>query len=111
MDAVAGDDDEVRKQLSRPRSALSGIFGPDGRPVTEPLVDDEGIVSTPSIDLNRCIQPKQMHDILGHYNRFDIFSLHVDNTPRRPVTFAVDPETHTAAAAPAGDDAGAEEES
>lgn len=110
VDAVAGDDDEIRKQLSRPRSALSGIFGPDGRPVAEPLVDDEGIVYA-DIDLNRCIQPKQMHDILGHYNRFDIFSLHVDNTPRRPVTFAVDPRTPTAAADPAGDGTGAEEES
>lgn len=106
VDTVAGDDDEVRKLLSRPRSALSGIFGPDGRPVTEPLVDDEGIVYA-DIDLNRCIQPKQMHDILGHYNRFDIFDLHVDNTPRRPVTFAVDP--NPPAADPA--DALGEEES
>ena len=21
----------------------------------------------------KCIEPKQMHDIVGHYNRFDIF--------------------------------------
>ncbi|MFI6321470.1 carbon-nitrogen hydrolase family protein [Nonomuraea sp. NPDC050556] len=69
----------------RPRSALSGIFGPDGRPVVEPLVDDEGIVYA-EIDLNRCVQPKQMHDIVGHYNRFDIFRLHVDQRPRAPIT-------------------------
>ncbi|MDI2129932.1 carbon-nitrogen hydrolase family protein [Yinghuangia seranimata] len=94
VDAVAGDDDEVRKLLARPRSALSGIFGPDGRPVSEPLVDDEGVVYA-EIDLNRCIQPKQMHDILGHYNRFDIFRLTVDNRPRRPVGFAVDPAAGT----------------
>ncbi|NUU21889.1 MAG: carbon-nitrogen hydrolase family protein, partial [Streptomycetaceae bacterium] len=84
VDAIAGDDPETRTLLGRKRSALSGIFGPDGRPVTEPLVDDEGIVYA-DIDLNRCIQPKQMHDILGHYNRFDVFSLHVDNRPRGPV--------------------------
>ncbi|GAA1260912.1 carbon-nitrogen hydrolase family protein [Kitasatospora nipponensis] len=90
VDLIAGEDQQVRKQLARPRSALSGIFGPDGRPVTEPLVDEEGIVYA-EIDLGRCIQPKQMHDIVGHYNRFDIFQLHVDNRPRGPVVFAADP--------------------
>ncbi|MCZ4102868.1 carbon-nitrogen hydrolase family protein [Streptomyces sp. H39-C1] len=98
VDTIAGDDQEVRRMLARPRSALSGIFGPDGRPVTEPLIDDEGIVYA-EIDLGKCIQPKQMHDITGHYNRFDVFQLHVDNRPRQPVTFATDP----APAAPAPD--------
>jgi aliphatic nitrilase len=86
IDILAGDDEQLRKQLARPRSALSGIFGPDGRPVGEPLVDAEGIVYG-EIDLARCIQPKQMHDIIGHYNRFDIFQLQVDNTPRSPLSF------------------------
>jgi len=90
VDQVAGEDAEIRKMLARPRSALSGIFGPDGRPVTEPLIDDEGIVYA-EIDLAKCIQPKQMHDIIGHYNRFDVFQLHVDNRPRSPLAFAGDP--------------------
>ncbi|MFG2907179.1 carbon-nitrogen hydrolase family protein [Kitasatospora sp. NPDC048286] len=84
VDLIAGDDPKVRKQLARPHSALSGIFGPDGRPVTEPLVDEEGVVYA-EIDLGRCVQPKQMHDIVGHYNRFDVFRLHVDNRPLRPL--------------------------
>ncbi|MFB6889709.1 carbon-nitrogen hydrolase family protein [Kitasatospora sp. NPDC056327] len=82
---IAGEDAELRARLARPRSALSGIFGPDGRPVTEPLVDEEGIVYA-EIDLGRCVRPKQMHDILGHYNRFDVFRLHVDDRPLRPLT-------------------------
>ncbi|MDJ0463896.1 carbon-nitrogen hydrolase family protein [Streptomyces sp. H27-C3] len=100
VDAIAGDDEDVRSMLARPRSALSGIFGPDGRPVTEPLIDDDGIVYA-DIDLAKCIQPKQMHDIVGHYNRFDIFQLHVDNRPRTPVTFSTEPTPpyeHTSAA-------------
>ncbi|MET8541194.1 carbon-nitrogen hydrolase family protein [Kitasatospora sp. NPDC004799] len=84
VDLIAGDDPVVRKQLARPHSALSGIFGPDGRPVTEPLVDEEGIVYA-EIDLGRCVQPRQMHDIVGHYNRFDVFRLHVDKRPLRPL--------------------------
>ncbi|MFG2328101.1 carbon-nitrogen hydrolase family protein [Streptomyces sp. NPDC048604] len=112
VDTVAGDDEDVRRMLARPRSALSGIFGPDGRPVTEPLVDDEGIVYA-EIDLARCIQPKQMHDIVGHYNRFDVFRLHVDDTPRTPVDFTADPARRTTAPpmpAPPADTAGATKE-
>jgi nitrilase len=82
IDAIAGDDVAVRDQLARKRNALSGIFGPDGRPVTEPLIDTEGIVYG-EIDLARCIQAKQMHDIIGHYNRFDVFQLHLNTTPQQ----------------------------
>lgn len=84
VDTVAGDDPVARELLARPRSALSGIFGPDGRPVVEPLIDDEGIVYG-EVDLARCIQPKQMHDIIGHYNRFDVFSLHVNGSVQQPL--------------------------
>lgn len=81
----------ARELLSRPRSAWSGIIGPDGRTIGEPLVDDEGIVYA-EIDLARCIQPKQMHDIIGHYNRFDIFELRVNRRPQQPLGFAGAPE-------------------
>ncbi len=81
---IAGDDAETAGRLRRRNSALSGVFGPDGEPVVPPLVDDEGIVYA-EIDLGRCIQPRQMHDITGGYNRFDVFQLHVDGTPLLPV--------------------------
>jgi aliphatic nitrilase len=87
IDAIAGDDQAVRDQLARKRNALSGIFGPDGRPVSEPLIDTEGIVYG-EIDLARCIQAKQMHDIIGHYNRFDVFSLHLNATPQQPLVIS-----------------------
>ncbi|GAA3045257.1 carbon-nitrogen hydrolase family protein [Pseudonocardia yunnanensis] len=83
IDAIAGDDASVRDMLARKRNALSGIFGPDGRPVSEPLIDSEGIVYG-EIDLSRSIQAKQMHDIIGNYNRFDIFTLEMNTTPQRP---------------------------
>lgn len=76
---------DARARLERRNSAFSGVIGPDGRVVGEPLIDDEGIVYA-QIDLAKCIQPKQMHDIIGHYNRFDIFGLTVDRSPRSPIT-------------------------
>ena len=85
VDLIAHDD-ESRSMLERRNSAFSGVFGPDGRLLSEPLIDVEGIVYA-DIDLNRCIQPKQMHDIIGHYNRFDVFQLHVNRTPQSRVVF------------------------
>jgi nitrilase len=78
---------DARKRLQRKSSAFSGIIGPDGRVVGEPLIDDEGIVYA-DIALDRCIQPKQMHDIVGHYNRFDIFDLRVNRRPLAPLGLA-----------------------
>lgn len=102
VDAVAGDDDAARSMLTRSHSAFSGIFGPDGRLLSEGLIDDEGIVYA-DIDLSRCIQPKQMHDIIGHYNRFDVFDLRVNTRSLAPVTLdsamTPTPQTMTAAAA------------
>jgi aliphatic nitrilase len=85
IEIAAGDNAVIAERMRRKRSALSGIFGPDGRPLVDPLIDDEGIVYA-EIDLARCIQPKQMHDIIGHYNRFDIFQLHVNTAPQEPLT-------------------------
>ncbi|WP_422420521.1 carbon-nitrogen hydrolase family protein [Pseudomonas sp. GZD-222] len=76
----------ARQLLSRPNSAFSGFLGPDGRVLGEPLIDREGIAYA-DIDLARCIQPRQMHDITGHYNRFDIFGLTVNRRALSPVQF------------------------
>lgn len=80
---------KVRGQMERKSSAFSGIIGPDGRAIGETLIDDEGIVYA-EIDLGRCIQPKQMHDIIGHYNRFDVFDLRVNGRVLDPITWVND---------------------
>lgn len=78
-------DNNVREKFNRKNSAFSGIIGPNGENVVPPLIDEEGIVYA-DIDLNKCIQPKQMHDILGHYNRFDIFDLRVNIKKNQHIT-------------------------
>jgi aliphatic nitrilase len=77
IDALAKLAPDVRARFERKSSAFSGVLGPDGRVVGEPLIDDEGIVYA-EVDLSKCIAPKQMHDIVGHYNRFDVFQLTVN---------------------------------
>ncbi len=77
---------KIRERFARKNSAFSGIIGPGGVPISEPLIDEEGIVYA-DIDLNKCIQPKQMHDILGGYNRFDIFELIVHTKKNEPIHY------------------------
>lgn len=77
ISALEPDFPKARELLSRKNSAFSAVLGPDGRVIGQPLIDQEGIVYA-DIDLARCIQPRQMHDISGHYNRFDIFDLRVN---------------------------------
>lgn len=82
-------DAPMREMLSGKPAAFSGIYGPDGRLMTEPLIDDEGIVYA-ELDLNNCIEPKQYHDIIGHYNRFDIFKLSLNRAPQSAVQLSDD---------------------
>ncbi|WP_454003591.1 carbon-nitrogen hydrolase family protein [Alcaligenes sp. Marseille-Q7550] len=86
VDAMAASHPQARELLARPNSAFSGIIGPDGRVIGEALIDREGIAYA-DIDLSRCIQPRQMHDITGHYNRFDIFDLRVNRKAMTPARF------------------------
>lgn len=90
IEALEKDFPRARELLTRKNSAFSGFLGPDGRVIGEPLIDEEGIVYA-DIDLSRCIQPRQMHDIAGHYNRFDIFDLKVNRRPLQAARFDDDP--------------------
>jgi len=86
IDIMKEDVPNAEELLTRKNSAFSGVIGPNGAVIGDPLIDEEGIVYA-DIDLSKCIQPKQMHDILGHYNRFDIFDLRVNNAPKKNITF------------------------
>jgi len=92
IDRLTPDVPNAAELLTRKSAAFSGFIGPNGAVIGEPLIDDEGIAYA-DIDLAKCIQPKQMHDILGHYNRFDIFDLRINTAPTRKVTFIDDHDT------------------
>ncbi|WP_019938809.1 carbon-nitrogen hydrolase family protein [Bordetella sp. FB-8] len=89
VQAMSATHPQAREMLRRPNSAFSGILGPDGRVIGDPLIDREGIVYA-DIDLGRCIQPRQMHDITGHYNRFDVFDLRINRRKLNPARFLDD---------------------
>jgi aliphatic nitrilase len=91
-------EDAMRVLEQSPR-AVSVVIGPAGEPVSDVLSDREGLLYA-TVDTSACVEPKQFHDVVGYYNRFDVFKLTVDRTRRPPVAWSASPE------AAAGEDEG-----
>jgi len=72
-----------------PRAA-SMFVDPSGAALGDILCEDEGIAYA-EFDLNRCVEPKQFHDVVGYYNRFDVFSLNVTRLRHEPISWATEP--------------------
>ena len=68
MDAVALETFE-----GAPR-AVSMILDPSGSVISDVACENEAIVYA-DIDVAACVEPKQFHDVVGYYNRFDVFRL------------------------------------
>jgi aliphatic nitrilase len=77
---------EALRILEQSPRGVSVVMGPTGTPLGDSLSQDEGILYG-DIDLRQSVEPKQFHDVVGSYNRFDIFNLTVDRSRRRPATF------------------------
>jgi nitrilase len=63
----------------------SMIFGPDGRPLCEPLAEDQEGLLIADIDIGAITLAKASADPVGHYSRTDVTRLLLDRTKRRPV--------------------------
>ncbi len=90
VDAVAEGDSRVEEALRSAPQPTSMIVHPTGELCSEPLVGGEGIVYA-DIDIAESIEPKQAHDIIGYYQRFDLFSLTLDQRPQRPIELITGP--------------------
>ncbi len=62
----------------------SGVIGPDGAWLVGPVDGEEAIVYA-ALDMARIAEEQQALDAAGHYNRPDVFTLTVDERPRRQV--------------------------
>ena len=103
---LGGLDTEAGRILDGSPRGASMILAPTGGPIGKTMREDEGILYA-DIDLAACVEPKQFHDVVGYYNRFDIFKLTVNRSANRPISFEAEigDESAEAAAGAARDDA------
>jgi nitrilase len=83
-EAVAMGDRHVASLL-RSTPTASMIVGPRGETLAGPLREAEGILYA-TVDLAQEIALKQAHDIVGTYQRLDLFELKVDTSRPRSIT-------------------------
>jgi nitrilase len=79
-------DSEIADVIDHTPRAASFFVDPTGETIGDVLQDDEGIAFG-EIDLSRCVEPKQFHDVVGYYNRFDVFDLSINRTRLVPAKF------------------------
>lgn len=72
--------------IERTPKGISTIIAPNGQAVAETAVQKDTLLIE-AIDLEDCIVPKQFHDVVGYYNRFDVFDLTVDRRTLSPAAF------------------------
>ena len=76
--------DEHREFTSGTPASYTAIHGPNGVCLAGPVMDKEEIVYA-DIDLEAGLIPKIRHDVVGHYNRFDILWLGLNRSPQKPI--------------------------
>ena len=72
---------EIRDQMVGD-GGHSAIIGPDGNFISGPSQGGESIIYG-TIDLERIIDAKIRHDVIGHYNRFDVFSVNFNSNKQK----------------------------
>lgn len=104
IDMIVGSssDYSVRNALETSSRGVSMFLDPTGSPLPSFIVDqsgahypmeflqsDEGILYA-DMDLDRCVEGKQYHDVVGGYQRLDVFQLQVNRSRKDPVAFIED---------------------
>lgn len=86
LDRLSNLGPDLLRVVTESPQGVSMIVGPSGLPIAETsLTEDTILVQT--IDLADCVVPKQFHDVVGYYNRFDIFDLTINRQNMSAATF------------------------
>src|SRR5690349_12941446 len=84
--AMNGLERSARDTLEQSPQAVSMVIGPSGEVISDTLCESEGLLYQ-EIDISQCVEPKQLHDVVGYYNRFDVFDLKVNRKRLSPIAF------------------------
>lgn len=85
-DFLVARDRAVAAVIDNVSKAETFFVGPTGDLIGDLLQAEEGIAYA-SFDLDLCVEPKQFHDVVGYYNRFDVFDLRVTRRRHEPIHF------------------------
>lgn len=78
------ENDRARELLGgENQSYFTAVVGPTGEILAGPLGDEEGIVYA-DVNLEDTVEPKLIHDVVGQYNRFDIFEFSINRDELAP---------------------------
>jgi aliphatic nitrilase len=72
--------------LENSPQAISMVLGPSGEIISDTLSEMEGLLYQ-EVDIAQCVEPKQFHDVVGYYNRFDVFEFRVNRKRLTPIEF------------------------
>jgi aliphatic nitrilase len=86
LEALSGIAREALATIEQSPQAVSMVIGPSGEAISDTLCESEGLIYQ-EIDIAQCVEPKQFHDIVGYYNRFDVFELNVTRKRLAPIGF------------------------
>jgi aliphatic nitrilase len=84
LDSLQGLGKAALETLEQSPRAVSMFIGPSGEVTSDVLCDSEGLLYQ-DIDVAQCVEPKQFHDVVGYYNRFDVFELKVRRKRLSPI--------------------------
>jgi nitrilase len=87
LNALRGVGREALDVLEQAPRGVSMVIGPSGEVMGDILCEAEGLLYQ-DIDIAQCVEPKQFHDVVGYYNRFDIFDLKVTRQRLVPIRFS-----------------------
>jgi nitrilase len=87
LDGLRELDRNAREVLEQSPRAVSMVLGPSGEVISDTVSDSEGLLYQ-DIDVSQCVEPKQFHDIVGYYNRFDVFDFRVTRKRLAPIAFS-----------------------
>ncbi len=86
LGAAAGDK-FVETVLREAPPAVSLALGPSAELLGDPIQAEEGILYA-DVDISRCITEKMAHDVIGSYQRMDIFGFSVNRGRLAPAVVA-----------------------
>ena len=81
---ITDKDPAAAEVLANAPQAVTQFFDPSAAQIGDELCEKEGIAYA-ECDLNKCVEAKQLHDVVGGYQRYDIFDLKITRKRDEPV--------------------------